>query len=63
MLIINQIEIDDYTVIEVSDQTYFGDYAVIDGKEYLTEIVYDLENCIAIKTKGDFVGKEVSFHD
>lgn len=63
MKIINQIEIDDYTVIEVSDQTYFGDYAVIDGKEYLTEIVYDLENCIAIKTKGDFVGKEVSFHD
>ncbi len=63
MIIINQIEIDDYTVIEVSDQTYFGDYAVIDGKEYLTEIVYDLENCIAIKTKGDFVGKEVSFHD
>lgn len=32
MIIINQIEIDDYTVIEVSDQTYFGDYAVIDGK-------------------------------
>ena len=63
MRIINQIEIDDYTVIEVSNQTYFGDYAVIDGKEYPTEIVYDLENCIAIKTKGNFVGKEVSFHD
>lgn len=63
MIIINQIEIDDYTVIEVSNQTYFGDYAVIDGKEYPTEIVYDLENCIAIKTKGNFVGKEVSFHD
>lgn len=63
MRIINQIEIDDYTVIEVSNQTYFGDYAVIDGKEYPTEIVYDLENCIAIKTKGNFVGKEVSFYD
>lgn len=63
MRIINQIEIDDYTVIEVSDQTCFGNYAVIDGKEYPTEIVYDLENCIAIKTKGNFVGKEVSFYD
>lgn len=63
MRIINQIDIDDYTVIEVSNQTYFGDYAVIDGEEYPTEIVYDLENCIAIKTKGNFVGKVVSFHD
>ncbi len=34
-----------------------------DGKEYITEIVYDLPNCIAIKTKGHFVGKEVSYHD
>lgn len=31
--------------------------------QYLTEIVYDLLNCIAIKTKGHFDGKEVSFHD
>lgn len=41
MRIINQIEIDEYTVIEVSDQTYFGNYAVIEGKKYPTEIVYD----------------------
>ena len=38
---INQIEINEDTVIEVSDQTYFGNYAVIEGKEYPTEIVYD----------------------
>lgn len=31
--------------------------------QYLTEIVYDLPNCIAIKTKGHFGGKEVSYHD
>lgn len=31
--------------------------------QYLTKIVYDLSNCVAIKTKGHFVGKEVSFHD
>ena len=31
--------------------------------QYLTKIVYHLSNCIAIKTKGHFGGKEVSFHD
>lgn len=41
MRIINQIEIDEYTVIEVSEQTYFGNYVVIEGKEYPIEIVYD----------------------
>lgn len=41
MRIINQIEINEYTVIEVSDQTCFGNYAVIEGKEYPKEIVYD----------------------
>ena len=41
MRIINQIEINEYTVTEVSDQTCFGNYAVIEGKEYLKEIVYD----------------------
>ncbi|WP_288001815.1 hypothetical protein [Holdemanella sp.] len=41
MRIINQIEIDEYTVIEVSDHTCFGNYVVIEGKEYPTEIVYD----------------------
>lgn len=41
MRIINQIEINEYTVIEVSDQTCFGNYAVIEGKEYLKKIVYD----------------------
>ncbi|WP_448908803.1 hypothetical protein [Holdemanella biformis] len=63
MRIINQIEIDDYTVIEVSNQTYFGNYVVIEGKEYPAVVVYDLLNCIAIKSKGNFVGKEVFFHD
>ena len=63
MRIINQIEIDDYVVIEVSEQTYFGNYAVIEGKEYPTEIIYDLPNCIAIQSKCNFVGKEAYFHD
>ncbi len=61
MIIINQIEIDDYTVIEVSDQTYFGDYAVIDGKEYLTEIVYDLEIVSQLKQKVILLEKKCLF--
>ena len=63
MKIINQIEIDDYIVIQVPDQTYFGNYAGIEGEEYSTEIVYELPNGIAIQAKGDFLGKEVFFHD
>lgn len=47
MRIINQIEIDEYTVIEVSDQTCFGNYAVIEGKNilqksYMISIGYSL---------------------
>lgn len=34
---------------------------VIDGKEYDTEIVYDLPNHIAVIGNGDFVGKEIVF--
>lgn len=33
----------------------------IDGKEYDTEIVYDLPNHIAIIGNGNFVGKEIVF--
>ena len=34
---------------------------VIDEKEYESVIVYDLPKSIAIKTKGNFVGKEIKF--
>ena len=43
MKIINQIEIDEYTVIEVSDQTYFGNYAVIEGKDKANMITTSLD--------------------
>lgn len=33
----------------------------IDGKEYETEIAYDLRNSIGIPGKGDFEGKNVQF--
>ena len=35
--------------------------AFIDGKEYDTEIVYDMPNSIGIKTTGDFEGKYAEF--
>ena len=63
MKIINQLIAGEYTVIEVEEAKYFGNYAVIDGKEYPTVTAYDLPNCIALKEKGDFVGKDVTFHD
>ena len=33
----------------------------IDGKEYEPEVVYDMENAIAIKADEDFTGKEIEF--
>lgn len=33
----------------------------ISGKEYQTEIVYDLPNHIAVLGEGDFMDKEVEF--
>lgn len=63
MKIVKQLPAGEYTVIEVSEKTSFGNYAVIDGKEYATEIAYDLPNCIGIKGSEDFAGKDVSFHD
>lgn len=59
MKIINQLLTGDYTVIEVSEKSNFGKYAIREGVKYNTEIVYDLPNHIAIKTHGDFVGKDI----
>lgn len=59
MKIINQLLTGDYTVIEVFEKSNFGKYAIREGVKYNTEIVYDLPNHIAIKTHGDFVGKDI----
>lgn len=63
MKIISQLSAGDYTVIDVSEKTNFGKYAIIEGVKYNTEIVYDLPNHIAIKAQGDFIGKTVTFSD
>ncbi len=38
MKIISQIEINEVTVIEVSESTYFANYAVIENKGYPTDL-------------------------
>jgi hypothetical protein len=63
MKILNQLNIGPYSVIQVDGNDQIGKVAIIDGKKYDTEIVYDLPNSIAIKGEGDFVGKEVHFND
>lgn len=38
-----------------------GNKVTIDGREYETEVVYDLPNSIGILANGNFVGKEIVF--
>lgn len=38
-----------------------GNKVTIDGREYETEVVYDLPNAIGILATGNFVGKEIVF--
>lgn len=61
--VIAQLEVDKYTLLELDSTLPLKKYnkIAIEGKEYNTEIVYDLQNNIAVLAKGDFVGKEVSF--
>ena len=64
MKIISQLDINETTtIIEVAQSIVFRNYAIIESKEYPTEIVYDLPNHIGIKAHGDFIGKDVTFHD
>ncbi len=64
-------------MIRVNEQSDIGKYTVlflnttvpkirftkikIDGKEYCPEIVYDMNDAIAVKEKGNYVGKEIEF--
>lgn len=61
--IITQLEVGKYTLLELDSTLPLKKYnkIVIEGKEYSTEIAYDLQNSIAVLAKGNFVGKEVSF--
>jgi hypothetical protein len=61
--VLNQLNAGLYTVIQVDKKTNFGNFAIIENKEYETEITYDLPNSIAIKAVGNFVGKEIMFHN
>ncbi len=60
--VIKELHIAKYTVLvldKMPDVAYhvFG----IDGKTYEPIPIYDAENCIAIESDGNFIGKTVEF--
>lgn len=59
----DQISDGHYTIIILDSPipASWRDRVVIDGIEYKTEIVYDMENSLAIVGSGSFIGKEVQF--
>lgn len=58
-----QLEAGQYTALFLSAPIPLKHFnkLVIDKKEYDPVITYDLPQCIAIKEKGNFAGKEVLF--
>lgn len=61
--IIDQFTVSKYTVLLFDELhvTGTGKTALIDGKTYPTEMVFDLPNCIAIIGQGECIGKEAIF--
>lgn len=59
----SEFTIGDYTVLRLDTPITEKDYRKykIDGVEYAIVPVYDMPGCIAVKAKGTFVGKNVSF--
>ena len=58
-----QMEIGKYTIVSFDSERPKFNYSkvIIDDKEYIPEIVYDLNNSIAIPAHGTFIGKEIKF--
>lgn len=63
MTVIKQISKREYTVIILDKEYPFERFNTIyiDGTKLKPEVVYGTRDCIAIKNKGEFVGKEVKF--
>ena len=63
MIIKSQITRGDYTALILDDNFPFTRWEklLIDGKEYKPEPVYGTRDCVAIKAKGNFKGKEIRF--
>lgn len=62
--IIKQLPCDNYAVLILDSSPpscWNTKTVVVDGVAYESEIVYDLENAIAVPAKGDFIGKTVEF--
>ena len=58
-----QLEAGQYTALFLNSPIPLRSFEklIIDQKEYEPVTAYDLPQCIAIKEKGDFTGKEVLF--
>jgi hypothetical protein len=63
MTVIKQISRNEYTVIILDQEYPFERFNTIyvDGRKLKPEVVYGTRDCIAVKAKGSFVGKEVLF--
>lgn len=58
-----QLDAGQYTALFLSSPIPLTNFKklVIEEKEYEPVIAYDIPQCIAIKEKGNFVGKEIKF--
>lgn len=61
--VIYQFRINNYTVLKLDKDLPLKDYNkyLIDDIEHEIIPVYDMDSCIAIEYKGNFIGKKVSF--
>ncbi|WP_028504137.1 hypothetical protein [Ruminococcus albus] len=62
--IVKQLPCDKYSVL-ILDSTpptsWNSNIVIIDGITYEAEIVYDLQNALAVKAKETFIGKTIEY--
>ena len=58
-----QLKTMNYSLLLLEGEIPITNYSKIkiDGVEYTPEIVYDLNNAVAVADNGDFEGKEIQF--
>lgn len=61
--VIKELQVDKYKLLQLDEFVPSKKYEkyVIDGKEHGIVPVYDLNNCIAIESSDNFLGKTVEF--
>lgn len=62
--VVSEFAIDSYKVLTLDGEMPKRSYReyIIDGKRYEIVPVYDLQNCIAIQSADNFIGKTVLFN-